>query len=84
MGSIGCVFCRYVTESSRHIFLHCNVAKGVWTFFLQNSFGLDNMYIGHIFTLFSWIKFNLCMHFWNMLVLAIIWCRWLNRNLQDF
>ena len=53
MGSIGCVFCGCAVESSRHIFLHCIVAKVVWTFFLQNSSALDNMRIGQIFTLFS-------------------------------
>ena len=74
MGSIGCVFCGCAVESSKHIFFQCIVTKEVWTFFLQNSYGLDNMNIGQIFTLFSGAKFNLCMRFWNMLVLAIIWC----------
>ena len=46
MGSISCVFCGCAVESSRHIFLQCNVAKGVWTFFLQNSSGLDFTHIG--------------------------------------
>ena len=71
LGSIVCVFCGCEVKSTSHIFIHCQVAGGVWDFFLQNSACLNNILIGQVFSLFPWVKFNLCKHYWTMLVLTI-------------
>ena len=84
IGSINYVFCGYVLESTDHIFLHCPVVLTVWNFFLHNYNCINNIHICEIFSLFTCVKFNLSLHCWNMLVLAITWCMWLNRNSMIF
>ena len=67
-------------ESTDHIFLHYPVALVVWDFFLHNPACTNNIHIDEIFSLSTYVKFTLNLHYWNILVLAITWYMWLNRN----
>ena len=79
-----CVFCGHDMETISHIFLHCSVSLAVCDFFLNNTDCLNTIRIYDIFSLFSLVKFNLNLKGWNMLVLAILWWLWLNRNSMIF
>lgn len=52
----------------------------IWSFFLYNTACLSITYISEIFSLFQFAKFNISRLDWRILVLAILWSLWLNRN----
>ena len=80
IGSTTCGFCGCSLESTEHIFLHYLIAVDVWGFFFYTLARTNDIHIDEIFSLFLYAKFNLNLLCWNMLVLAIVWCIWLNRN----
>ena len=75
------IFVIILWNSLNTFFLHCNVFRVIWDFFISGANELLNSTkISEIFSLHHALKFRFPYLGWNSLVLPIFWTLWLNRN----
>ena len=79
-GSPHSAICGHVLETTEHLFIQCLLTIQVWRFFLVDITCLANMVIADLFSLCNKSRFAVHVHGWYILVNAILWCIWLNRN----
>ena len=79
-----CELCGHSLESNCHIFLHCPSAVCIWEFFLSNAGCILDSHISDVFSLHFFSKYNVSRQCWCILVFAILWIIWNNRNAVIF
>uniref|UniRef100_A0A2N9EZ18 Reverse transcriptase zinc-binding domain-containing protein n=1 Tax=Fagus sylvatica TaxID=28930 RepID=A0A2N9EZ18_FAGSY len=81
--AMSCILCNNTNETQDHLFLHCDLARGVWfgaDFFIRNLTEAE-------ITVDNWIKDLLQHHNESsnntsqlQLILTLMWCIWFHRN----
>ncbi|XP_026429065.1 uncharacterized protein LOC113325040 [Papaver somniferum] len=85
----GCLLCKRSAESNHHLFLHCEVTREIWYYFL-GSYNLQWVFQETVRnTILERRKKkgrNLCLRtkIWDIIPFAIWWAVWLERNARVF
>jgi hypothetical protein len=82
-----CVMCKKHGESVDHLLLHCDVARGVWSFFYSLFGGEWVMPSSVLDLLTGWgtvLGRGPGFHIWKQVPLCVLWGLWRERNSRLF